>query len=132
MNQLTDTQGGPLKPCQLPGPRGRFLTTYRIMTSPYHWYEVWTQRHGKTFFAKALNGNVVVTSDCEIVKGILRLPHDAIQPFAIKTTEPFVGRDSVFLAEGEKHKRERSILTPHFHGESIDPSWPTIHGGLTC
>jgi cytochrome P450 len=41
--------------------------------------------------------------------------------------QPLVGDDSVFLLEGFRHRRERKLLMPPFHGEQMQ-----THGRLIC
>lgn len=46
---------------------------------------------------------------------------------ANKTLQPFVGDYSVMLLNGDRHKRERQLLMPSFHGERMQ-----AYGELIC
>ena len=111
----------------LPGPSGRFRTTWRFMRDPYTCYRNWRARYGDTFLVKALNGNVVATCNRENIRRVFALPGDAIGQFAIETTKPLMGGLSVILVEGEQHRRERAILSPSFHGERIAGQATVVH-----
>ncbi len=104
---------------KLAGPAGRFLPTYRLMKDPYLTYSNWSKRYGKTFLVKALNGNVVATSNTENIRRILAAKHNEIAPFAVATAKPLIGEHSVLLIEGEAHKQARALLTPPFRGEAL-------------
>jgi len=41
--------------------------------------------------------------------------------------QPLVGDHSIFVLEGARHRRERKLLMPPFHGEQIQ-----THGRLIC
>lgn len=43
------------------------------------------------------------------------------------TVEPLVGEYSVMLLDGDRHKRERQLLMPQFHGERMQ-----VYGELIC
>lgn len=119
MSELANTVGLERQPGKLPGPSGRFRSTYRLMKQPFEWYATWNRRYGKTFLIKALNGNVVVTSNPENIRRVLAARHDEISQFAIGTISPLIGENSVILVSGQRHKRARSLLMPPFHGEYL-------------
>lgn len=110
----------------IPATRSRFLSTYKYMRDPFGSYDQWKAKFGNTFVIRALNGDVYATCNRENVRRIFALPSDAIGPFAIETTRPLLGGMSVFLAEGEQHRKERSLLLPSFHGELIRETVATI------
>ncbi|MGI9519038.1 MAG: cytochrome P450, partial [Pirellulaceae bacterium] len=103
----------------LSGPPGRIRSTIKIMRRPFEAYERWEKKYGKTFLVKALNGNVVVTSNTENIRRILAARHDDIHQFAVGTVAPLIGESSVLLVDGQRHKRARSMLSPPFKGESL-------------
>lgn len=103
----------------LPGPGGRLKSTWQLMTKPYETYSAWQKRYGQTFLVRALNGNVVLTSDPENIRRVLSARHDEISQFAIGTISPLIGENSVILVNGQRHKRARSMLMPAFHGEAL-------------
>lgn len=116
----------PSGPFRMKGPSNRFLSTYRYMKDPFGWYDRWHKKFGDTFQIRALNGDVVVTCNPENVRRIFAAPEPTIAPFAADTARPLLGGRSVFLADGEVHRRERSLLLPSFHGELIEETVDTI------
>ncbi len=111
---------------QLRGPKSRFITTWRFMRNPYTCYRRWQKEFGDTFFVRALNGDVIATCNRENIRRIFALPTEVMSPFALETTRPLVGEASVFLVQGQRHRRERAILSPSFHGSRIDGQAETI------
>jgi cytochrome P450 len=97
----------------------RLLCTYRIMVDPIRWYKKWRERYGSTYLVPAINGDVVVTSTPENVRRLFKLRSDETKPFAMDAVIPVIGRGSIFLLSGVRHRKERRILMPPFHGERM-------------
>lgn len=108
------------------GPRGRFLTTWKLLRDPYNSYRIWSEKYGDTYRVRALNGDVIVTSNTENIRNIFAARSDAVGQFAIGTLEPLLGGKSVILSEGESHRQQRRLLQPSFHGELIADQEPVI------
>lgn len=104
---------------ELPGPMRRLLSTYRVMVDPIRWYRTWRARYGSTYLVPAVNGDVVVTSNPENVRRLFKLRSDETKPFAMDQALPVIGRGSIFLLSGVRHRKERRILMPPFHGERM-------------
>ena len=102
-----------------PGPSNRLLTTWAVMTKPYAFYREQTARYGVTFSARAMNGDLLITGDPELVKQIFALTEDDVKQFAVDVLAPMVGSGSVLLTHGEPHRRSRRLLMPPFHGERM-------------
>jgi len=100
----------------LPGPMRRLMSTYRIMVDPIRWYTQWRATYGSTYRVPAVNGDVVVTSNPENVRRLFKLRSDETKPFAMDAVLPVIGRGSIFLLSGVRHRKERRILMPPFHG----------------
>jgi cytochrome P450 len=79
----------------------------------------WRERYGSTYTIRAMNGDVVLFCDPEAVREIFRAPPDAFRPFAVETVAPILGPTSLILTEGERHRRDRKLLMPPFHGERM-------------
>ncbi|MFT4624515.1 MAG: cytochrome P450 [Myxococcota bacterium] len=103
----------------LSGPSNRWLTTWRLMSDPFRWYPEWRDIHGSTYLVKALNGDVVVAGDPEDVRRIFAARGDAIAPFGVEAAAPLIGRNSLLMLQGDRHRQERRLLTPPFHGERM-------------
>jgi cytochrome P450 len=103
----------------LRGPRGRIRSTWKIIKSPYESYRKWTSIYGETFLIPALNGDVIATSNTEIIRRVYAARYDEVAPFAVSTIEPLVGAKSVILSEGKQHRLQRKQMMPSFHGDVI-------------
>ncbi|MBX2802744.1 MAG: cytochrome P450 [Myxococcales bacterium] len=97
----------------------RAWNTWRILRAPLRTYSDWRARHGDTYQVPAINGDVVVTCDSEVVRDLYRAATTEVEPFAVDVAEPLVGRGSLLLLKGEAHGRERKLLMPPFHGERM-------------
>jgi cytochrome P450 len=64
-------------------------------------------------------GAVVVTGDAEGAREIFSAPPETFEPLANNPVEPLLGRHSLILLGGERHKRERKLMMPSFHGERM-------------
>lgn len=70
---------------------------------------------------------VVVFSDEACVREVLGLrPEDVSVGDALRWMEPFVGRSSLLLMDGERHLRERKLLMPPFHASRMRAYGATI------
>ncbi len=105
---------------QLPNTGRRFYTTWRFMRDPYRCYRQWREQYGDTFIVNALNGNVVATCNRENIRRLFAARTESIAQFAVETIKPLVGANSIFLVEGETHRRERAISSPSFHGSGLE------------
>ena len=102
-----------------PGPRGRLLSTYRVLTKPYEYLPRWLATYGDPFTIKTLNGNVVMTANPADVRTVFATPPDRFASFATRGLAPFLGERSMLLLDGARHRRERKLLMPPFHGERM-------------
>jgi cytochrome P450 len=103
----------------LPGPRGRILSTFRFLGDPYATTLAWRARYGDPFLARVVNGDVVMTGRAEHLKAIFAAPPDTYAPFGVAAVAPVVGRGSLLILGGEAHRRERKLLMPPFHGQRM-------------
>lgn len=74
---------------------------------------------GKTFTLRTNLGPVVMTGDPEGIKEIFTADPETFEPFGTVPLEPLVGPNSMLLLHGARHKRERKLLMPPFHGERM-------------
>ena len=105
---------------QLPRTGQRFVTTWRFAKDPFGCYRAWKRRFGDNFLVNALNGDVVVSANLENIRRIFKASFDEVEPFAVETIHPLVGSRSIFLLQGEEHRRERALLSPPFHCKGME------------
>lgn len=74
---------------------------------------------GSTFTIPTTFGPLVLTADPEGIKEIFTADPDTFEAFGTVPLEPLVGPNSMLLLSGARHKRERKLLMPPFHGERM-------------
>lgn len=74
---------------------------------------------GTTFTIPTTFGPLVMTADPEGIKEIFTADPDTFEAFGTVPLEPLVGPNSMILLSGGRHKRERKLLMPPFHGERM-------------
>ena len=110
----------------LDGPRGRLLPTIRVMREPRSYYDALFQQYGDPVLLHAMNGNIVLTGTPEGAKAVFSHPPDNYLPFGVEASRALVGPNSLFLLEGDRHKEERKLLRPPFHGKRMRGQGETI------
>jgi cytochrome P450 len=109
-----------------PGPRNNLLATLSFVRDTYAFFAENRKRYGDPFTLPTQTGPLVVTGDPELVKVIFSADPDMFEPFAVGLIAPFLGRQSVIMTGGEKHRRDRKLLTPPFHGARMRAYGQTI------
>lgn len=102
-----------------PGPSPRALNSYRLATDSGRWVPRWRDRYGDPYTLDGMNGVVVVTGRPELIRQVIAAPVDTFKPFAASVLEPILGEASVLLTHGERHKKDRKLLMPPFHGDRM-------------
>lgn len=107
-----------------PGPRApAIIQTFQYTASPTAFLERCRQRYGETFTMRVVGfgwGPVVVYSRPEHIREIFTLAsEEADVAESNRMLRPLLGEHSLLLLEGERHARERRLLTPPFHGERM-------------
>jgi len=108
-----------------PGPRGTWGTTLKLIRNPRAALEGWVKQYGDPFFFRPLNGPVIVTGREDLIRVIHGQDPGLYEPFAMPTTVPLLGAGSMLVLQGERHKRERRMMSPMFQGERMK-----VYGGL--
>jgi cytochrome P450 len=81
--------------------------------------EAWVKEFGDPFLLNALNGPVVVTGREDLIRTVYGQSPDVFEPFAVATLAPLMGNGSMFVLDGEAHRRERRLVMPLFHGDRM-------------
>ncbi|MFC9438344.1 cytochrome P450 [Nocardia sp. NPDC057030] len=77
-------------------------------------------REGDPFFVRFPGfGSALFTGTAVGAREVFRAPIDALEPPRPNPIEPLVGPASLILAAGERHRRDRALLAPAFHGARI-------------
>ncbi|WP_433757850.1 cytochrome P450 [Nocardia sp. CA-135398] len=78
------------------------------------------EREGDPFYVRFPGfGAVLFTGTADGARELLRAPMDLLEPPRPNPIEPLVGSASLILTAGERHRRDRALLAPAFHGARI-------------
>lgn len=108
-----------------PGPKGTWGPTIKLIRNPRAALEGWARQYGDPFFFRPLNGPVLVTGREDLLRAIHGQDPNIYEPFAMQTTVPLLGSGSMLVLDGERHKRERRLMSPMFQGDRMK-----LYGGL--
>lgn len=76
-------------------------------------------RHGDPFSVWSPGQDLVVTGTADGAKAIFSADPATFEAFGAEVLAPILGRSSVLLLSGERHRAERRLLMPPFHGERM-------------
>jgi len=112
----------PDAPALPPGPRGPvLLQSLRLALRPIETIEACARRWGDAFTLRLLNGTTVFVSDPAAIRDLHAGDPDVVRAgeAAGKILEPLLGARSLLVLDGERHLRERRLMSPPFHGERV-------------
>jgi cytochrome P450 len=101
------------------GPSFAPLQTFKLARDAVRFYREATARYGDPFTLPLIVGKVVITGDPEGIREIFTADPSIFTPFGQLPLEPVVGRYSMLLLDGARHRRERKLLVPPFHGDRM-------------
>ncbi len=107
-----------------PGPRTpRLWQSVRFALWPYATVEMAVRRWGERYTATSIGerGKMVVFTDPEAIKDIFTADGDDLRSgeATAPILGPILGWHSILLLDGERHHRERRLMSPPFHGERM-------------
>src|SRR5262245_51730239 len=102
-----------------PGPRFAPVQTVRFVLDTDGTFQDAARRHGDPFSLPTMFGDMVVTGHPEGIKDIFTADPDTFEAFGAAPIEPVIGPNSMLLLSGARHKRERKLLMPLFHGDRM-------------
>jgi cytochrome P450 len=77
------------------------------------------EEYGDIFTARVVNGTIVCVGHPAGAQAVFGADPDTFIPFATEAVQPIVGINSVLFLSGARHRRERKLLMPPFHGERM-------------
>jgi cytochrome P450 len=92
------------------------LTTLRLARDPTRHLPRWRERHGDPFTLRLVTGPVVVTAEPGEIRRIFTADPDGFELYSPGSLQPILGAGSLLLLSGPRHRRERRLLAPPFHG----------------
>ncbi|MAI26953.1 MAG: hypothetical protein CMN75_13070 [Spirochaeta sp.] len=118
MPALTQTVAHPAP--RPPGPRLAPLQTALYMRDPSGYTRRLRQRFGDIVAMPSMNGPIVLAMTSEGAKEILATPMERFgEAFGADTLSPVLGEGSLLLLTGRRHRAERKLLSPTFHGNRM-------------
>ncbi len=85
----------------------------------YRFFAALRGRYGDTFTLRSATGPLVVTGDAALAREVFSAPPETFRVWAAGTLAPFLGEKSLLLSHGERHRRDRKLLAPPFHGSRM-------------
>jgi len=118
----------PVIPMTLPdGPKSpRFVQLIQFITDPVTYLDKCAKQYGDIFTAQ-IGMPVVMISHPQAVQEMLNSNAFHAPGKANSFLKPIIGEQSMIMFSGERHKRSRQLLMPHFHGERM-----RNYGQLIC
>ncbi|WP_079681572.1 cytochrome P450 [Planktothrix sp. PCC 11201] len=98
-----------------------FLEKVYWIADPLDYMDTHAQKYGDIFTNYILGKNTpwVFVSHPQAIQKILTDDVFEAPGYFNRILEPLTGDNSMFLLEGDRHKRERKLLMPSFHGERM-------------
>jgi cytochrome P450 len=109
-----------------PGPRSK-LQILRYLRDPYGFTEQMARRYGSAFTLDSPNGMAVITTTPDAAREILAGGEDDFYVgFGVEAIGTLIGSGSLLLLSGDRHRAERRVLSPTFHGRRMRAYRPLV------
>ncbi|MCA1993296.1 MAG: cytochrome P450 [Coleofasciculus sp. S288] len=112
------------------GPQApQWLQKIQWITNPLGYMDAAEQRYGDIFNAPVIGNHpcLLFVSHPQALQQIFSNQTNQFTAPPNRLLQPIVGNNSVFVLEGDRHRRERKLLMPPFHGERM-----LSNGQLIC
>jgi cytochrome P450 len=87
---------------------------------PEGFFERAAARRGDPFVVRMPSiGEVLTSGHPDGARELFTAAPDTFEPLRPNPVEPLLGHHSLLLLAGERHRRERKLMTPPFHGERM-------------
>jgi cytochrome P450 len=96
------------------------IAALSMAVDPEGFFRGCAERRGDPFVVRMPGvGEVLVSGHPDGAREIFSAPPDSFEPLKSNPVEPLLGAHSLLLLAGERHRRERKLMTPPFHGERM-------------
>lgn len=119
MRTSSDAQRSTLLQSLPPGPRATLFNMARAAFYPHAFHVECVRRYGPTFTLPTGLGPMVLTTAAEDIQRIFAGDSDAFDAPTPGILQAFLGEGSLLNLIGARHRRERKLMMPPFHGERI-------------
>ncbi len=113
-----------------PGPKlPRVVQTAAFIIDPVRWVSACRRRYGDdaVTFSTLFDPRFVIVFEPDLIKLLFRGPPDQLRAGeANAVLGPVLGENSVLLADGADHLRQRKLMLPPFHGQRMRAYESTI------
>ncbi|MGK7918887.1 MAG: cytochrome P450 [Trichodesmium sp.] len=99
----------------------------KLVLEPLNTLESYAKKYGDIFTMIGAVGKFVCVSSPQALQEILTKDNNEYEAPGSKVLQPFFGEYSVLSLEGDRHRRERKLLMPPFHGDRM-----RNYGELIC
>ncbi|RQH49132.1 cytochrome P450 [Okeania hirsuta] len=99
----------------------------QLVLAPLNTLESYAKKYGDIFTMITAAGKVVMVSSPQALQEILTKDNNEYEAPGSKILQPFFGEYSMLSLEGDRHRRERKLLMPPFHGDRM-----RNYGELIC
>ncbi|NEQ71913.1 MAG: cytochrome P450 [Okeania sp. SIO2C9] len=99
----------------------------QLVLAPLSTLESYAKKYGDIFTMMTSVGEVVFVSSPQALQEILTKDNNEYETPASKVIQSMLGEYSIFGLEGDRHRRERKLLMPPFHGDRM-----RSYGELIC
>ena len=100
--------------------------TIRALTDPQGIVADTMREFGETVAISGPQGAMIMTGDPEAVRAIFTADHDQFGIPFYSALSPFFGETSLIMTPGQRHKQDRKLLAPPFHGARMRAYGKTI------
>jgi len=105
----------------------KLIQQFRFILFPMSFLEDCTKRYGDIFTLHFTYVSIVITCNSKALQKLLNDREFIAPGDSNKVIEPVVGSNSVITISGEKHRRQRQLLMPPFHGDRMRTYGETIN-----
>jgi cytochrome P450 family 110 len=102
-----------------PGPGNPLLQTYQYTRDSYGWLARMHETYGDIYTARSVNGTIVMVNNPAGAQAVFSADPDTFVTFGSEAVKPIIGSNSMLFLTGARHRRERKLLMPPFHGERM-------------
>lgn len=99
----------------------------QLVLAPLNTLESYAKKYGDIFTMITVLGEVVVVSSPQALQEIFTKDNNEYETPGSKILKPLFGEYSMFSLDGDRHRRERKLLMPPFHGDRM-----RNYGDLIC
>jgi cytochrome P450 family 110 len=94
------------------------ISLLKLTFDPLSFYEQMARQYGD-FFRLGKNSSIIYISHPQAIQEIFTADSRLFESGNGNPLRPLFGDNSVFLLDGQRHTRQRSLLLPKFHGEAL-------------